>query len=44
MQQWMWCHASDERFRQKTARIRENKYKYHINVYTDGSKKEDSGN
>jgi hypothetical protein len=33
--------ASDERFRQNTARILENKYKHHIKVYTDGSKKED---
>jgi hypothetical protein len=33
--------VSDERFRQETARILENKYKHHIKVYTDGSNKED---
>jgi hypothetical protein len=33
--------ASGERFRQETARILENKYKHHIKIYTDGSKKED---
>jgi hypothetical protein len=33
--------ASDERFRQDMASILENKYKHHIKVYTDGSKKED---
>jgi hypothetical protein len=33
--------ASDERFRQETARILENKYKHHIKVYTDGSEEED---
>jgi hypothetical protein len=35
------CGASSERFRQETARILENKYKNHIKIYTDGSKKED---
>jgi hypothetical protein len=44
MQHRTWCQTSDERFRQETARIPENKYKYHIKVYTDGFKKEDSGN
>jgi hypothetical protein len=36
--------ASDERFRQETARILENKYKHHIKVYTDGSKEESAKN